>query len=67
VIRLTDDRGERHEGIHPELVLASIAVANLVTREHAVPCSRCGVNPVTLEPRSMTWNISGICKKHDVE
>jgi len=36
-------------------------------RERAVPCRDCGLRPGRrgLEPRTMTWNPSGLCERHE--
>jgi len=36
-------------------------------RERAVPCRDCGLRPTHrgLEPRTMTWNPSGLCERHE--
>lgn len=38
-------------------------------RERAVPCNRCGISIVHSVPRpnNMTWNLSGLCDKHEQE
>jgi len=36
-------------------------------RERAVPCGACGVRVTgrRVEPRTMTWNVSGLCDRHE--
>lgn len=38
-------------------------------REHAVPCSACGLrkNRAIPTPKTMTWNTSGLCDRHEAE
>jgi hypothetical protein len=35
------------------------------TREHAVACWMCGYDPRTQRARTLTWNDSGLCDKHE--
>jgi len=38
-------------------------------RERAVPCGDCGVRVTgrRVEPRTMTWNPSGLCELHEAQ
>jgi len=38
-------------------------------REHAVPCHLCGLRITgrRVEPRTMTWNVSGLCDHHQTQ
>ncbi len=36
-------------------------------RERAVPCQRCGVDSRSRQPRTMTWNLSALCDRHETQ
>lgn len=38
-------------------------------REHACACRACGVRVTgrRVEPRTMTWNVSGLCELHEAQ
>jgi len=63
-----EHRGHDHKGERPVINTENNPPTHQ-PREHAVPCHLCGLRGTgrRVEPRTMTWNVSGLCDRHEAQ
>jgi len=61
-----EHRGRDHKGEQPVISTKNNPPVHQ-PREHACACRACGVRVTgrRVEPRTMTWNVSGLCDRHE--
>jgi len=63
-----EHRGRDHKGEQPVINTENNPPVHQ-PRDHACPCRDCGarVTGRRVEPRTMTWNPSGLCDRHEAQ
>ncbi len=66
--RCVNTEGHDHKGEQPVINTENNPLAHQ-PREHACACRACGVRVTgrRVEPRTMTWNVSGLCDRHEAQ